>query len=59
MDGWDIALWATAGYLAIAPLVRMMLVRRERLLVQFRAQMAEEKRRRKLQEKPDAGKRAA
>ena len=58
MDGWDIALWVIAGYLAISPLVRMMLARRERLLVEFRARMAEERRRRKQQEKNEARKAA-
>ena len=59
MDGWDVALWVVAGYLALTPLVRMMLARRERLLVRFRAEMAEEKRRRKQQEKSEARGRAA
>jgi hypothetical protein len=51
MDGWEIALWVIAGYFAIVPLVRMMLARRERLVVEFRARMAQERRRRKQQEK--------
>lgn len=59
MDGWEVALWAAAGYLAVVPLVRMMLARRERLLVEFRARMADEKRRRKQQEKTEARGRAA
>ena len=59
MDGWEIGLWMVAGYLAISPLVRMMLARRERLLVEFRARMAEERRRRKQQEKKNEARRAA
>ncbi|MBI3466256.1 MAG: hypothetical protein HY000_24850 [Planctomycetes bacterium] len=59
MDGWEVALWVFAGYLAIVPLVRMMLARRERLVVEFRARMAEERRRRKQQEKNENRGRAA
>jgi len=59
MDGWEVALWVAAGYVAVAPLIRMMLARRERLLVEFRARMAEERRRRKQQEKTDSRNRAA
>ena len=59
MDGWEAVLWGLAGYLAIVPLVRMMLARRERLLVEFRGRMADERRRRKKQEKNENRGRAA
>jgi hypothetical protein len=59
MDGWEIALWIAAGYAAVVPLVRMMVTKREGLLVKFRAQMAGEKRRRKEKEKSGSRSRAA
>jgi hypothetical protein len=60
MDGWDVALLAVAGYVAVSALVRLMLARRDRLLAEFRAQMAEEKRRRKqAPKKPAARDKAA
>ena len=39
MDGWDIALYVLAAYLAVRILVRMMAARRDRLIEQFRQEM--------------------
>ena len=44
MDGWDLALLAIAGYVAIVALVRLMIRRRDRLVGELVAE-AEKKRR--------------
>lgn len=36
MDGWEIALWAAAGYIAVMVLVRMMSARRGEVLRELR-----------------------
>lgn len=36
MDGWEIALWAAAGYIAVMVLVRMMSARRGDVLRELR-----------------------
>ncbi len=47
MDGWDLALLAVAGYVAVMTLVRLMRRRRDAVLQQFREQVeAEQKRKR-------------
>ena len=46
MDGWDIALLAAAGYIAVTALVRLMLRRRDEAIGRFRQQLAQEQRRR-------------
>jgi len=44
MDGWEIAIFVAAGYLAVMTLVRLMLNRHRRRLEEFRAQyMAQQK----------------
>jgi hypothetical protein len=43
-DRWSIVLLATAGYLAVMFLVRLMIHRRDRLVGQFREEMEEAKR---------------
>jgi len=44
MNGWDVAVLAITGYVAVTSLARLMLRRRDELLVEFRAQMKQEKR---------------
>ncbi len=48
-DRWSIVLLATAGYLAVMFLVRLMIRRRDRLVGQFREKMEEAKRRKAVQ----------
>ncbi len=48
MDAWTFALFAAAAFLAVSALVRLMLVRRDRLLAELSAQ-AREERQKKLQ----------
>ncbi len=43
MDSWDVVLLVVAGYLAVMALVRLMIRRREQLVVQLRVRMEEEK----------------
>jgi hypothetical protein len=47
MDGWDLALWALAGYLAIVALVRLMARHRDSLTARFRQEMEEQRLRQK------------
>ena len=55
-DRWSFVLLATAGYLAVMILVRLMIRRRDRLVDQFREEMEETKRRQALQaKKPKTG----
>jgi hypothetical protein len=57
-DRWSIVLLATAAYLAVMFLVRLMIRRRDRLVGQFRQQMDEAKRRKAVQAgKSKAGRR--
>lgn len=39
MNGWDLALLVAAGYVAAITLVRLMIRRRDQLLVRFRNEM--------------------
>jgi len=48
MDGWDIALLAAAGYLAVTALVKLMIRRRDQLREEFRQELEREKRRRNI-----------
>jgi hypothetical protein len=41
MDGWDIALLAVAGYIAVVALVRLMLRRRNQLIEELLKQAEE------------------
>jgi hypothetical protein len=40
MDGWDIALWSTAAYVAVLALVRFMTARRNKILDDLRQRAA-------------------
>jgi hypothetical protein len=42
MDPWDVALLAVAAYIAVVALVRLMVYHRDKLVAQFRAQVAAE-----------------
>ena len=53
MDAWSVALLAMVGYVAVVILVRMMIVRRERLLAEFREKFAAEKQKKKREATPD------
>ncbi|MCX7427355.1 MAG: hypothetical protein NTW96_17210 [Planctomycetia bacterium] len=44
MNGWDVAVLAIAGYVAVVSLARLMLRRRDELVVEFRALFQQEKR---------------
>ena len=46
MDGWNLALLAIAGYIAVVSLARLMLRRRNQMMEQFREEVAKEKGRR-------------
>ena len=58
MDGWDIALLAAAGYLAVTALVRLMIHRRGELMEEFREQMGRQKRRKKARRRAEKAKRS-
>ena len=51
MDGWDIALLAVAGYVAVTALVALMRGHRDRLWTEFIEKLAAEERRKKLESK--------
>ena len=51
MDGWDVALLAMAGYVAVVTLVRLMIRRRDQLLDEFRRKVKQEKQRKELEER--------
>ena len=40
MDGWDIALWSVAAYIAVVTLVRFMSARRNKILDELRQRAA-------------------
>lgn len=40
MDGWDIAIWAVAAYVAVLALVRYMTARRKKVLDDLRQRAA-------------------
>ena len=48
MDGWSIALWVFAGYIAVVALMRLMTRKRNEVLAEFRGEVEKEKNRRKL-----------
>ena len=50
-DGWDVALFSMAGYVAVVVLVRLMIQHRDKLLARFRSEMEQEKLRQKQLEK--------
>ncbi len=43
MDPWDLALLAVAGYIAVVSLVKLMTLRRDKLVTQFRAEVEAER----------------
>jgi hypothetical protein len=40
MDGWDVAIWAAAAYMAVLTLVRFMTARRKKVLDDLRQRAA-------------------
>jgi hypothetical protein len=40
MDGWDVALWSVAAYIAVMTLARFMIARRNKLLDDLRQRAA-------------------
>jgi len=50
MDAWTIGLFAVAAFVAITALVRLMIVRRDRLLAELSAQASDEKHKKQLAE---------
>lgn len=40
MDGWDVTIWAFAGYIAVFTLVRFMNARRNKVLAELRDRAA-------------------
>ncbi len=58
MDGWNVALLAGSGFVAVTGLVRLMLARRNKLVLDLREQ-AETEQRRQQQAKPDPKRGAA
>lgn len=57
MDGWDIAIWSVAAYVAVLTLVRFMTARRKKVLddLQQRAVAAQAARAVETAEASDAG----
>jgi hypothetical protein len=53
MDGWNVALLAGSGFVAVTGLVRLMLARRNKLVLELREQ-AEAEQRRQQQAKPNS-----
>jgi heme exporter protein D len=51
MDGWDVALLAMAGYVALVTLVRLMIHRRDQLLREFRRKLQEEQHRKEAEQR--------
>jgi len=47
MDGWDVALLAVAGYVAVTSLVRLMIRHRDLLTAKFRQEVKAEQLRKK------------
>jgi len=59
MEGWDIALLAAAGYMAITALVRMMIRQRDRLVAELSKEAAEERGHQKALRRKEAQRRLA
>jgi hypothetical protein len=53
MDGWNLALLAVAGYIAVVTLARLMLRRRNQMMQRFREEVAKEKVRRAVARKSE------
>jgi hypothetical protein len=54
MDGWDVAMLAGAGYLAVMILVRFMLSERNKLLADFQKQIEAEQARQRAEKEAQA-----
>ncbi len=50
MDGWDIALLAAAGYVAVVAMVRLMRNRRDELISELRQQAETERQRQQIEQ---------
>jgi hypothetical protein len=50
MDGWDVALLALAGYVAVVTLVRLMIRRRDQMLEEFRRKLKKQRQRKQAEE---------
>ena len=50
MDGWDVALLALAGYVAVVTLVRLMIRRRDQVLEEFRRKLKKQRQRKQAEE---------
>jgi len=59
MDGWDIALLAVAGYVAVASLVQLMLRRRRQIYEQYRRQAEAEADRQRMEAQRSRPRRSA
>ena len=53
MDGWNVAVLAGAGFVAVTGLVRLMLARRNRLVLDLREQAEAEQQRRRQSQNPE------
>lgn len=54
MDGWDLAIMVLVGYVAVVSLVRLMLLRRDDMMKEFREELAKEKNRRQMEDRQQA-----
>ena len=59
MDGWDIALLAVAGYVAVTSLVQLMLRRRRQLYEHYRRQAEAEADRQRMETQQSRPRRSA
>lgn len=57
MEGWDIALLAAAGYMAVTALVRMMIRQRDRLVAQLSKEAAKQQNLKKAQQRKEEAQR--
>ena len=56
MDGLTIALWMIGGLIAIGALLRLMLVRRNQIVDEWQAKIAEEQKKKKKPAQPETTK---
>ena len=56
MDGLTIALWMIGGLIAIGALLRLMLVRRNQVVDEWQAKIAEERKKKKKTDEPETTK---
>jgi len=57
MEGWDIALLAAAGYMAVTALVRMMIRQRDRLVAELSKEAAKQQKDNRAQQRQGESKR--